>query len=97
METRGNEAEYTRRITYLWGKMDRVISWEDIVQHSEIAKKKMWNVRSEEFEGSGHCEHLSYTIEVERDKKLFYTLLYYIEYNLFLYIIFIIDISKKTI
>jgi hypothetical protein len=51
------EAENRRKIAYLWGKMDRVICWEDIVQHSQEARNKMWHVRSEEFAGSGHCEH----------------------------------------
>ena len=47
-----------RRVEYMWSKKDPVIDWRDIVEHAELAKREGWEVKSQEFVGSGHVDHL---------------------------------------
>ncbi|KAF1999365.1 hypothetical protein P154DRAFT_601476 [Amniculicola lignicola CBS 123094] len=46
-----------RRITYVWGKGDEQVDWRDVEGHAEVARERGWEVESEEFVGSGHCDH----------------------------------------
>ena len=57
-EGKEGEGEVKRRIAYIWSKGDELIEWRDIVEHAKEAERRGWEVRSEEFLESGHCDHL---------------------------------------
>ena len=46
-----------RRRCYIFSKEDAMVGWEYVVEHADEAKEKGFNVRLEEFVGSGHCAH----------------------------------------
>jgi hypothetical protein len=57
--TREGKVEGRRlRIVYIWSKKDELIEWRDIVEHAKQAERTGWEVRSEEFLESAHCNHL---------------------------------------
>ena len=52
-------AEGERRVSYFFSKEDRMCLWSDVTSHAEEAKHLGWSVQEVQFEGSGHCAHLS--------------------------------------
>jgi len=45
------------RRRYMYSKEDKLVRWEDIECHAEMARRKGYEVGSEVFEGSEHCQH----------------------------------------
>ena len=43
---------------YVYSKTDRTIDWRDLVEHVKKAEEKGLGVQVEEFQGSGHVEHM---------------------------------------
>ncbi len=44
---------------YVFSKEDKMVVWEDVVEHAGMAERAGWKrVSVEEFEGSAHCGHL---------------------------------------
>ncbi|KAF2648747.1 hypothetical protein K491DRAFT_698665 [Lophiostoma macrostomum CBS 122681] len=56
------------KIAYIWSKKDELIEWRDIVEHAAQAERLEWEVRSEEFLESAHCNHLK--VDGERYLKI---------------------------
>ncbi|KAG1737159.1 uncharacterized protein EDB91DRAFT_1138953 [Suillus paluster] len=54
---------HTPRI-YLFSRKDKLIPWQEVVQHAETAKERGMDVRCELFEESGHVRHA--LVEPER-------------------------------
>jgi len=48
-----------RRICYAFSKADTHVDWEDITSHADDARRKQWDVRELEFDGTPHCNHIS--------------------------------------
>ncbi|KAF8542407.1 hypothetical protein BDD12DRAFT_802916 [Trichophaea hybrida] len=46
------------RRTYIYGKGDEVVLWDDIESHAKEAKAIGYQVRTEEFEGTAHVAHV---------------------------------------
>jgi hypothetical protein len=43
---------------YIYSKEDKMVWWEDVVDHAVEAKEKGYKVQTELWSGSGHCGHL---------------------------------------
>jgi hypothetical protein len=48
-----------RRIYYVFSKADTHVDWHDITSHADDARRKSWDVRELEFDGTPHCNHIS--------------------------------------
>ncbi|KAH9862837.1 hypothetical protein J1614_010930 [Plenodomus biglobosus] len=48
-----------RRICYAFSKADTHVDWDDITSHADDARRKNWDVRELEFDGTPHCNHIS--------------------------------------
>ena len=46
------------RRCYVFSKGDKIVKWEDVVEHADEAESMGWSVEKEVFEGSGHVGHL---------------------------------------
>jgi hypothetical protein len=47
------------RRCYVFSKEDKIVKWEDVVEHADEAESIGWSVGEEEgFERSGHVGHL---------------------------------------
>lgn len=46
------------RRCYIYSEADPMVAWHDIEAHAQDATKRGFVVRSEKFEGSGHCAHV---------------------------------------
>ncbi|KAH7085984.1 indole-diterpene biosynthesis protein-like protein PaxU [Paraphoma chrysanthemicola] len=46
-----------RKVCYIYSKRDEHVDYADVLGHAQMARDKGWDVRVEEFVGTGHCGH----------------------------------------
>ena len=50
--------EGEKRRCYIYSKADPIVGWSDVEDHARTAAEGGFEVRKEEFVGSGHCAHV---------------------------------------